>query len=135
MSIWVLLPLLALFATLGGYGLNRAVLMIIGAGLWFVAGAYEFTNYANQWDITYILGFVFIGIGLGTLIDSIYILIKQQGQENVEERRIERQEKIDEAIERRHDASQHYTPMEQLRIKQGLNPKVFSRNKARRNGG
>jgi hypothetical protein len=115
--------IIAVSTTIVAYALKKIVLAIIGAFAWLILGLWAYSNYTTMWDNYYMLFWFSIGCFLAVLVDSIYILIQEQARQNREERGWERDEKLDEANEKKKDlAESGLHPMDKLRQEQGLPP-------------
>jgi phosphotransferase system glucose/maltose/N-acetylglucosamine-specific IIC component len=113
----------AVLLTLGAYFAKRVSIAVMAAFAWLLLGLWAYSNYTTMWDNYYMLFWFSIGCFLAVLVDSVYILIQEQARQNREERGWERDEKIDEANEKKKDlAESGLHPMDKLRQEQGLPP-------------
>jgi hypothetical protein len=122
----------AILLTLGAYFAKRVSLAVMASFAWLLLGLWAYSNYTTMWDNYYMLFWFSIGCFLAVLVDSIYILIQEQARQNREERGWSRDEKIDEAAEKRKDDIEEgkIHPMDKLRREQGLPPsEARQRNK------
>jgi hypothetical protein len=122
----------AILLTLGAYFAKRVSLAVMASFAWLLLGLWAYSNYTTMWDNYYMLFWFSVGCFLAVLVDSIYILIQEQARQNREERGWSRDEKIDEAAEKRNDAIEagKIHPMDKLRQEQGLPPsEARQRNK------
>ena len=113
----------AVLLTLGAYFAKRVSIAVMAAFAWLLLGLWAYGNYVTVWDNYYMLFWFSLGCFLAVLVDSVYILIQEQGRQNREERGWERDEKIDEAAEKKKDLEESgIHPMDKLRQEQGLPP-------------
>ncbi len=114
----------AVLLTLGAYFAKRVSIAVMAAFAWLLLGLWAYGNYTTMWDNYYMLFWFAIGCFLAVLVDSIYILIQEQGKQNREERGWERDEKIDEANEKKAELNEtsNMHPTDKLRVERGLQP-------------
>lgn len=135
MDMFDLTPIVGVLLAIAGYWLRRTTLAIAGAAVFLVMGLYSYSQYVTMWDVHYSLFWLYLGISIALMVDSVYVLIQEQAKQNREERQATIDEKRDEAIEANKDkyGDKELNPMDKLRIEQGLKPLDRAKFANRRN--